>query len=402
VITGLTDSWNYPTTPGVVQSRYGGGEDDIFVTKFNHDVSELIFSTYIGGSGWDEGRSLRFTPDGNILVAGYTNSDNFPVTEDALYSRRAAFDEGCVFILTPGGRRLVYSTYIAWDTHEDARAAYIADDGVMTVFGLTTSTDLPVNEDSFQKRKGDYPALNPTIPDFYVLKYRLDTGDILACTYLGGSGSEKYPRAFIPLSGGNVLIGGTGSSIDYPITVDINTAESGDYAIELSVINSSLSDLSYSIRVGGSDYSSLYFAHVEQNMLFLSGFTYSADYPITSNALQAQHNGMADAFFTILDLSSVLVGFDAPVLLPETVLLAANYPNPVRDETTIPFSLPAAGHVSLSVHDLVGRQVLRVLDAHFNAGTHAVTVSLGRLPPGPYVVRLLTAAGIQSRILQVF
>ncbi|MBR9977842.1 MAG: hypothetical protein KFH87_07115, partial [Bacteroidetes bacterium] len=49
VVTGLTDSWNYPTTPGVVQSSYGGGEDDIFVTKFNHDVSELIFSTFVGG-----------------------------------------------------------------------------------------------------------------------------------------------------------------------------------------------------------------------------------------------------------------------------------------------------------------------------------------------------------------
>jgi hypothetical protein len=106
VITGLTDSWNYPTTPGVVQSSYGGGEDDIFVTKFNHDVSEMIFSTFIGGRGWDEGRSLRFTPEGNILVAGYTNSNDFPVTEDALYGNRHAYDEGCVFILSPGGRRL--------------------------------------------------------------------------------------------------------------------------------------------------------------------------------------------------------------------------------------------------------------------------------------------------------
>ena len=158
----------------------------------------------------------------------------------------------------------------------------------------------------------------------------------------------------------------------------------------------------YSIRVGGSDYSSLYFANAEQNILFFSGYTYSTDYPITANALQTQHNGMTDAFFTILDLSSVLTGLDALMMVPGTALLAANYPNPVRDETTIPFSLPAAGHVSLSVHDLVGRRILRVLDAHFDAGTHAVTVSLGRLPPGPYVVRLLTAAGMQSRMVQVF
>jgi hypothetical protein len=82
----------------------------------------------------------------------------------------------------------------------------------MTVFGLTTSTDLPVSENAFQIEKGDAPEFNPYIADFYVLKYRLDSGEILACTYLGGSGSERYPDVFIPLSDGSVLIGGTGSS----------------------------------------------------------------------------------------------------------------------------------------------------------------------------------------------
>ena len=402
VITGLTDSWNYPTTPGVVQSSYGGGGDDIFVTKFNRDASELMFSTFLGGQGWDEGRSLRFTPQGDILVAGYTNSNDFPVTEDALYGSRQAYDEGCVFILTPGGRRLLYSTYIAWNTHEDAWAAHLDDNGVMTVFGGTSSTDLPVNENSFQKQKGDAPVFHPLVMDFYILKFRLDSAVILACTYLGGSGNERYPEVFMQLHGGNVLCGGTGTSPDYPATTILGAPSSANFAIELSILDSELSRMLYSIRYGGNGYSSLNYANIERTKLFLSGFTYSTDYPVTDDAWQTDHKGGTDAFFTILDLSSVLTGLESSALLPEAAILSQHYPNPVSGETTIPFSLSTPAHVSLSIHDLMGRRVLNVLEDYFDAGPHQVTISLGHLAPGTYFIRFLTARGMQSRLLHVF
>ena len=402
VITGLTDSWNYPTTPGVVQNSYGGGEDDIFVTKFNRDVSQLLFSTFVGGQGWDEGRSLRFTPEENILVAGYTNSNDFPVTEDALYGNRNAQDEGCVFILTPGGRRLLYSTYIAWNTHEDAWAANLDDDGVMTVFGSTSSTDLPVNDNSFQKRKGDDPVFHPLVMDFYILKFRLDSTVILACTYLGGSGNERYPNSLIPMSDGRVFISGTGNSVDYPVTEQTPMLSPDTYSAKTSFLSSDLSSLLMSTEIGGQDHTHVLDLLILDKHLILAGLTYASDFPTTAGSHQEKKKGEADAFFTILDLSSVLTGLTTPTVLPEATVLSQHYPEPARDMTIIPFSLSTPAHVSLSIHDLMGRRVLNVLEDHFDVGSHRATVSLGHLPPGSYIVRLLTARGMQSRMLHVF
>jgi hypothetical protein len=142
--------------------------------------------------------------------------------------------------------------------------------------------------------------------------------------------------------------------------------------------------------------------NIRQKELFLSGFTYSTDYPITDDAWQTDHKGGTDAFFTILDLSSVLTGLGTSTVLPEATVLSQHYPNPLRGETTIPFTLPRPGHVRLAIHDMIGREVLSVLDRQLDAGDHQVTVSLGHLSPGTYFFRLLTAKGLQSRMLHVF
>lgn len=399
VITGLTDSWNYPTTPGVVQGRYGGGEDDVFVTRFNHDVSELIFSTFVGGQGWDEGRSLRFTPSGDILVAGYTNSNDFPLTANALYGSRESGDEGCVFILTAGGRRMVYSTYVAWDTHEDAWGASLDENGVMTVFGITTSTDLPTNERSFQNHKGEHPAFNPTSEDFYVLKYRLSSGEILACTYLGGAGRDRYPSSFTSLSDGKVLLGGSGTSKDYPTTAEVSIANQNDYAIELSILDSALTKLIYSVRYGGSDYSYLDFAAITNNRLILSGFTRSTDYPVTTDAWQSEHKGMTDSFFTIIDLSSVLTGLNAPVL-PTTRMIEV-YPQPASSTLHLVHRIGPAAHVTVTLHDYLGRMVRQIAVDTSGDGLLRVELDVVDLRPGIYDCRITTDGRTARRMVSI-
>jgi hypothetical protein len=399
VITGLTDSWNYPTTPGVVQSRYGGGDDDIFVTKFNHDASELVFSTFVGGAGWDEGRSLDLTHDGDILVAGYTNSNDFPVTQDALYGSRFALDEGCVFILSPDGSNLEYSTYIAWDTHEDACAASLDENGVMTVFGITTSANLPVNESSFQKQKGEAPAHHPTSEDYYVLKYRLTNGEILSCTYLGGNERDRYPWAFISLPGGNVLVGGSGISMDYPTTAEIDPASTEDYAIQLSILNSELALLLFSIRYGGSEYSFLEHAQINNDHLILTGFTHSTDYPITSNAWQTEFRGMTDAFFTIIDLSSVLSA-SSPPLVPATPAIEA-YPQPSGAVLRLVQQLEPAAHATVTMHDCLGRMLKRISAEAGSDGMLRVLLDVADLRPGVYDCRITSGDRSSRRMVSI-
>src|SRR4030095_16952476 len=86
VITGMTSSTDFPTTAGALRRTCNigpGGCLDAFVTAFAATGSSLLFSTYLGGNGDDEGRSAAFDTSGNVYVAGRTDSTNFPTTSGA-------------------------------------------------------------------------------------------------------------------------------------------------------------------------------------------------------------------------------------------------------------------------------------------------------------------------------
>jgi hypothetical protein len=82
-VTGSTSSTNFPVTPGAVQTTYGGGTSDAFVTEINPTGMALVYSTYLGGSSYDYGTGIAVDSTGDAYVTGYTASTNFPVTPSA-------------------------------------------------------------------------------------------------------------------------------------------------------------------------------------------------------------------------------------------------------------------------------------------------------------------------------
>ncbi|MGB8851380.1 MAG: SBBP repeat-containing protein [Candidatus Acidiferrales bacterium] len=78
-VTGSTVSPDYPTTAGVFQATYGGGNDDAFVTELDPTGSTLIYSTYLGGTNTDNGNGIAVDTNGSAYVAGQTCSVDFPL-----------------------------------------------------------------------------------------------------------------------------------------------------------------------------------------------------------------------------------------------------------------------------------------------------------------------------------
>ena len=76
-VTGTTQSLNFPVSADAFQPTHGGGQSDVFVTRFD-TAGQLQYSTYLGGSGDDYGRSVALDVNGEVAVAGYTNSTDFP------------------------------------------------------------------------------------------------------------------------------------------------------------------------------------------------------------------------------------------------------------------------------------------------------------------------------------
>ena len=75
---GVTDSTDFPTTPGAFQAAHGG-ERDAVVVLLSADFSRLLYSTYMGGEAYDAGRSACLGPRGDLYLTGAANGPGWPV-----------------------------------------------------------------------------------------------------------------------------------------------------------------------------------------------------------------------------------------------------------------------------------------------------------------------------------
>ncbi|MBI3447301.1 MAG: SBBP repeat-containing protein [Acidobacteria bacterium] len=140
---------NFPTTVGAFQPSWNGGFD-AFVARFNLNASgpaSLVYATFLGGAGDEEGHGIALDSSGDVYVTGYTNSRNFP-TVNAIQSALGGGVYPNVFVakLNAGGTALVHSTYLGGSAlYGDTGHAIAVDHcGNAYVTGVTYSADFPL------------------------------------------------------------------------------------------------------------------------------------------------------------------------------------------------------------------------------------------------------------------
>lgn len=102
-LTGMTLSANFPTT-NAIQVQPGGGTYDAFVTKVNTAGSALVYSTYLGGGGYEQGFGIAVDATGAAVIAGTTASNDFPTTNP--FSRHSQVDWATLLaVISTGGSR---------------------------------------------------------------------------------------------------------------------------------------------------------------------------------------------------------------------------------------------------------------------------------------------------------
>ncbi|MGA8089261.1 MAG: SBBP repeat-containing protein, partial [Terracidiphilus sp.] len=143
-VTGRSYSTDFPMA-NPLQVSYKG-ELDAFVAKLNPAGSAFIYSTYLGGSRYDEGNSIAVDPSGNAYVTGVTYSTDFP-TAWPLQSRCggcSSYADAFVAKLNAIGSALVYSTYLGGSGVDYGYGIAVDSHGNAYVTGETSSTDFPV------------------------------------------------------------------------------------------------------------------------------------------------------------------------------------------------------------------------------------------------------------------
>lgn len=207
-VTGYTQSFDFPAVNAL--QPFLKPVSDIFVTKFNASGTEFIFSTYLGGSDDDEGADIDVDVAGLIYVTGHTFSNDFPTTSNAFQRNNMGWSEVFVTKLAPGGRALIYSTYLGGSAADVATALAVDTDGRVHVVGLTQSEDFPATN-AFQ------PGHGGSTWDAFVARLNSGGSALMYASFLGGSLDDEG-RGVALMPGGDEVTAGWTLSPDFPVS----------------------------------------------------------------------------------------------------------------------------------------------------------------------------------------
>jgi hypothetical protein len=303
-LTGETNSANFPTTAGAYQ-KVMKGTSDAFAVKLSA-AGGLAYSTLLGGSFTDQGdrgNAVAVDSAGNMVVAGRTDSADFPVTPGALFTnfRGGEFD-GFVAKLNPaatGSASLVYSTFLGGANNDAAFGVALDSAGNPYVVGGTASPDFPATADAYQGSNTGGGT------DAFFAKLNANATGLLYSTFLGGSSSNERGNAVGVDAFGNAIITGQTTSGDFPTKNPIQPSGGGGYDAFVAKIDptaSGVASLVYSTYLGGSgDDTGRALAVDASGQVYVTGQTTSSlNFPL-ANAVQPTYGGgPSDAFVTKL------------------------------------------------------------------------------------------------------
>ncbi|HNI44520.1 MAG TPA: hypothetical protein PK230_07480, partial [Chitinophagales bacterium] len=319
---GIVFDIGYPTTTGAFDASFNGPSGifeigmDISIAKFSSNGSNLLYSTYLGGSNSSEfPHSLIVDPvNSELIMLGTTGSSNYPIKTgcfDTSFNGGTSTDvdgyvnleDGCDIVLTrfsANGSTLVGSTFLGGTKNDglnqsnlrinyadDSRGEVFLDSsGNIYVATCTRSNNMPITPSAAQSTlSGDQEA--------YVAKFNSDLTTLLAATYLGGSEDDAAYSIKIDGSGKVFVCGGTHSS-NFPTTAGTydNSYNGGISDGFIARYNNTLTSMERATLLGTNEYDQSYFLDLDDEDFVLTVGQTEGDYPISPNVYSNANSGL--------------------------------------------------------------------------------------------------------------
>jgi hypothetical protein len=287
-VTGTTTSPNFPTRSA--EQTNLAGPRNAFIFKLNPMGDILVFSTFLGGSGADTANGIAIDASGNSYIVGDTTSLNFPA--NGYQTSNHGSQDAFVAKLSSSGRQLIFSTYLGGAGVDHGGAIALDPTGTVYVTGNTWSSNFPTENPYQSAIAGPCNA--------YIARLSANGNNLLFSTYLGGSGcTMAYPETGQGIAvdaQGNAYAAGVTSSSDFPILNAVQPQLEGSTDAFVAKFNSA-GGLQFSTYMGGSgvDVGNA-IALDASGSIYVVGYTYSTDFPVTAGAVQTANAGACDAF----------------------------------------------------------------------------------------------------------
>ncbi len=319
-VVGFSTSTNFPVSPGAYDETcdISGGcvGGDVFLTKMSSDGSNLVFSTYLGGSITDLGVAVVLDASGSPYVTGATDSPDFPTTTNAFQQTLSSQGSLDAFVtkFAPAGDSLAYSTYLGGAENDAARALAVDSAGAAYVTGSTLSTNFPT-QNALQAAFGagtlcGFFADEPC-PDAFVTKLSPDGSSLAYSTYLGRTGEESGTGIAVDTSG-NAYVGGYTFSSDFPTMNPLQPALAGGYDGFVLKLNPSGLALVFSTFLGGAGDDFLQSLAIDSGAnIYVTGGTDSINFPTVNASQTSFAGGDLDAIVTKLNATGSSLTFSA-------------------------------------------------------------------------------------------
>lgn len=385
-LAGETGSTDFPVTADALQPEPSFPMyffTDAFVARISPAGDQLLYATYFGGTEDDYAQGLALDAADNILLAGHTTAEDFPLVDAIDEYPKEMF----LAKLSADGQSQLFGSYFGGAYDLSTLRAMEADAaGNIYLAGFTRAPDFPTtpgtwSPDFIGAINGCYEYFYGyyNCDDFFVCKVSTSGEGVLWGTFLGGTAVDQAKDMALD-DQGNVYLAGYSASLDFPgndsgVGSQIAVAKlSGDGAdLEFTYLqNSGSANRGNGVAVGPD-----------------GGVYFSGTIGVPASIMVCK-----------LEQRSSLSGAGD---LPAGFALAANYPNPFNPSTTITYRLPQDGEqhpVRLDVFDVQGRLVRRLVDDRQDGGTHSVVWDGrgrrgGTLSSGVYYYRL-QSDGLQT------
>ena len=256
------------------------------------DASDLLYSTFLGGSSYDDGTGIAIDASGAAYLTGETWSSDFPTTPGAFDPSHNGGYDAFVVKLSVAGSTLTYATFLGGSTDDTGFDIAVDGNGAAYVTGYTRSSDFPTTPGAFDT------SFNGGTYDAFAVKLNA-TGSALAyATFLGGSAMDHGYGIAVDASGAAYVTGDSFSS-DFPTTSGaFDPSYNGNDDAFVMKLNTAGSALTCATFLGGSSEDRGYDIAIDSSgAVYVTGGTWSSDFPTTAGAFDPSYNGGSyDAF----------------------------------------------------------------------------------------------------------